>query len=235
MANRPTLITPEIYQYTLECGVREPEILGRLREETQSGVEMSVMQIGPEQGQFMALMAELLGAQAYLEIGVYTGYSCLAVALGMGPKGRVTALDISEDWAAVGKPYWDEAGLAGQIDLRIAPAVDSLQALLDEGRAASYDLAFIDADKESYDRYYEYCLELIRPGGVILMDNAFMMGGVAGEPQLDDVVLPDDFDMEAAMESVKVVDSLNRKIHADERVSATLLTVGDGLYMCRRC
>jgi len=181
---------------------------------------MAQMQIGPEQGQFMALLVELMGARNALEIGTFTGYSALAVALALPEGGRLVACDISEEWTAVGRRYWEEAGVAHKIDLRLAPALETLDALLTEGRAGAFDFAFIDADKEGYDAYYERSLELVRTGGLIAFDNT-LWGGKVVDPTATDV------DTEA-------IRAINTKLAGDERVTLSLLPVGDGLTLARK-
>ena len=217
MSNRPTELTAALHDYLLAHGVREPAPLAALRAET-AGHEWAIMQISPEQGALMALLVELLDVRSYLEIGVFTGYSALAVALSMAPDGRVTALDNNAEWTDVARRHWAAAGVAARIELRLGDACDSLAALLAEGRA--YDFAFIDADKAGYDRYYKACLELVRPGGLIAIDNAFHLGQVA-DPAL-------------YTEATPVVDALNKKIKADPRVSIAMLPIGDGLTLCRK-
>jgi predicted O-methyltransferase YrrM len=219
MANRPTELTAALHDYLLAHGFREAEVLRRLREETASH-EWAIMQISPEQGAFMALLAELIGCRRYLEIGVFTGYSSLAVALAMGPEGHVTALDRNADYTATAERYWGEAGVADKIQLRLGDAKDTLAALLAEGRAGTYDFAFIDADKTGYDVYYEACLELLRPGGLLALDNMFNLGRIGR---------PEDW-----TEDTEAIDALNRKIKADHRVSVSLVPIGDGLYLCRK-
>ncbi len=191
----------------------------RLREETARH-QMALMQISPEQGALMALLVELTGARRALEVGVFTGYSALAVAQAMGADGRLTALDISADYTKIAQRFWAEAGLAERIDLRLGDARESLAALRAEGLDGAYDFAFIDADKSGYDTYYEHCLALVRPGGLILIDNTFHMGQMAEPERWGD--------------NAPVVDALNRKITADERVTMVMLPVGDGLTLCRK-
>ena len=219
MANRPTELTEALHDYLLATGVREADILGRLREETASH-EWAIMQITPEQGAFMALLAELIGCRCYLEIGVFTGYSSLAVALAIQPEGRITALDKNADYTVTAERYWREAGVAEAIDLRLVDADDTLAALLAEGRAESYDFAFIDADKSGYDGYYEACLQLLRPGGLLALDNMFHLGRIGR---------PEDWNTDT-----EAIDTLNRKIAADARVSVSLVPIGDGLSLCRK-
>ncbi len=219
MANRPTELTPALHDYLLAHGFREAEVLKRLREETLSH-EWAIMQIAPEQGAFMALLAELIGCRRYLEIGVFTGYSSLSVALAMGPGGHVTALDSNAEYTNTAQRYWRAAGLAENIKLVLGDAGASLADLLAEGRASSYDLAFIDADKSGYDRYYEACLALLRPGGILLLDNMFHLGRVARRDKWG--------------EDTPAIDALNRKIKSDARVSIAMIPIGDGLSLCRK-
>ena len=191
----------------------------RLREETAS-LEEANMQIGPEQGQFMTLLVELMGAQNALEVGTFTGYSALALALGLPDDGCLVACDVSEEWTAIGRRYWEEAGVAHKIDLRLAPALETLDGLLAEGRAGTFDFAFIDADKEGYDAYYERAVKLIRTGGLIVLDNTLWEGKVA-DPAVTD----------RDTEAIRI---LNRKLVGDERVTLSLLPVGDGLTLARK-
>ncbi len=219
MANRPTELTPALHDYLLTHGFRENQILARLREETQNH-EWAIMQITPEQGAFMAILAELIGAKRYLEIGVFTGYSSLSVALAMGLDGRVTALDTNKTFTETAKRYWQEAGLGRNIELRLGDARTSLAELLAEGQAGCFDFAFIDADKSGYDNYYEACLELLRPGGLLALDNMFHLGRVALRNKWS--------------EDTPVIDALNAKIKVDQRVSVSMVPIGDGLTLCRK-
>jgi len=219
MANRPTELTGALHDYLFATGFREADILRRLRNETESH-EWAIMQITPQQGAFMAILAELVGCRHYLEIGVFTGYSSLAVALAITPQGKVTALDKNADYTGTAERYWREAGVAEHIELRLGDARASLDALLAEGRAQSYDFAFIDADKSGYDDYYELCLKLLRPGGLLALDNMFHHGRIGR---------PGDWN-----EDTNVIDALNVKIQADERVSFSLVPIGDGLSLCRK-
>ena len=219
MSARPTALTDALHDYLLAHGVRESAVTRRLREETARH-EMGRMQISPEQGALMALLAQSIGARRALEIGVFTGYSALVVADAMGAEGRLTALDINADYTEIARRFWAAAGLTERIELRLGDARDSLAALRADGLDGSYDFAFIDADKSGYDTYYEQCLVLVRPGGLILLDNTFYMGRIA-EP-------------DRWQESGAVVDALNKKIKGDERVSMVMLPVGDGLTICRK-
>ena len=219
MSSRPTALTHALHDYLLAHGVRETPVMRALREET-AGHEWAVMQISPEQGALMALLVELTGATRALEVGVFTGYSALVVATAMGAEGRLTALDIDADYSATARRFWADAGVAERIELRLGDARESLAALRAEGLDGSYDIAFIDADKSGYDIYYEHCLALLRPGGLVLIDNTFHMGQIAEPGRWG--------------ENAPVVDALNKKIREDERVTIAMLPVGDGLTICRK-
>ena len=184
MSYRPTALTEDLHRYLLGVSLREPPLLARLREETGE-LPGAVMQISPEQGQFMALLAELIGARRVLEVGTFTGYSALAVALALPADGRIIACDVNEDTTAVARRYWAEAGVADKIELRLGPAVDTLEALLADGGAETFDFAFIDADKVNYDAYYEGALALLRQGGLMVIDNVLWSGAVA-DPERQD-------------------------------------------------
>ena len=219
MSARPTALTEALHDYLLAHGVRESAVMRRLREETARHA-MGMMQISAEQGALMALLVQATGARRALEIGVFTGYSALVVADAMGADGRLTALDVNAEYTEIARRFWAKAGLAEGIELRLGDARDSLAALRREGLDGAYDFAFIDADKSGYDIYYEQCLALVRPGGLILIDNTFYMGRIA-EP-------------ERWQESGAVVDALNKKIKNDERVTVVMLPIGDGLTICRK-
>jgi predicted O-methyltransferase YrrM len=208
-----------LYRYLVEHSVREHPAQRGLREATRQHPHAG-MQIGAEQGQLMALLARLVGARRAIEVGVFTGYSALTVALALPADGYLLACDISAEYTAVGQPFWQAAGVAAKIDLRLAPALQTLDAELARGAAGSFDFAFIDADKTAYDGYYERCLQLVRPGGLITIDNVLWGGAVA---DLDD--------RSAATEALR---QLNDKLHADERVDVSLLAVGDGLTLARK-
>ena len=198
---------------------REPGILAALREETAE-LEMSIMQISAEQGLFMSFMARLLGVKQAIEVGVFTVYSALCIAQEMPADGTLVACDISAEWTAIAQRYWQQAGVDDRIDLRLAPAATTLETMLENGEGNSYDFAFIDADKESYKTYYELCLKLVRPGGVIMIDNIFMAG---------DVPDPDNQN-----ETIQTVRSLTVQISTDERVDCSLLPIGDGLLLASK-
>jgi len=219
MSNKTICITEELYEYMLSVSLREPAVLSELRRETALD-EHANMQISPEQGQFMALLVRLIGARKTLDIGVYTGYSSLCIGLALPRDGRVIACDLNRDWTDIAKRYWRKAGVADKIELRLAPAQQTLENLLAEKTAAAFDFAFIDADKKNYDMYYEYCLELIKPGGLIAIDNVLWDGAVADE-SVDDV-------------DTVAIRALNNKIHTDPRVEISLVPVADGLTLARK-
>jgi caffeoyl-CoA O-methyltransferase len=219
MTNRSISLTDSLYEYLLAVSLREPDLLRRLREET-AGLPNARMQIAPEQGQFMALLVRLLAARRCLEVGVFTGYSSLAVALALPDDGRIVACDVSEEWTAVARRYWAEAGVAHKVDLRLAPALETLEGLLAAGAAGTFDFAFLDADKENYPGYYELLLELVRPGGLIVADNTLWSGRVA-----------DPANEEASTVALR---RFNELLHRDERVDSSLVPVGDGLTLARK-
>jgi predicted O-methyltransferase YrrM len=207
------------YQYLVDTSVRETEVARRLREETQK-LPAAQMQIGPDQGQFLQLLVQLIGARKTLEVGVFTGYSSLWVALGLPEDGRIIACDVSEEYTSVARRYWKEAGLDHKIDLRLGPALETLDDLLANGQAETFDFAFIDADKSNYDNYYERALKLLRTGGLIAIDNTIWSGRVAD---------PNDSDKDTV-----AIRTLNEKLHHDERVALSMLTVGDGLTLAMK-
>ncbi|MCE9612677.1 MAG: class I SAM-dependent methyltransferase [Lentisphaerae bacterium] len=219
MSTRTLTLDDRLYGYLRGVSLREPDLLRRLREET-APLEMAGMQISPEQGQFMGLMVRVLGARRALEVGVFTGYSSLSVALALPADGELVACDVSAEWTSIARRYWAEAGVAGKIDLRLAPAADTLRELMLSGQAGAFDFAFIDADKGNYDAYYEACLELIRPGGVICIDNVLWGGRVADDAQAD--------------ASTVALRALNRKLHDDARIDLSLLPLGDGVTLARK-
>ena len=206
------------YQYLLNQSLREHPAQVALREATRTHPH-AVMQISPEQGQFMALLIRLIGARQTIEIGVFTGYSALSVALALPDDGKVLACDISDEYTRVGVPQWQAAGVAHKIDLQLAPALTTLDARINAGEQEQYDFAFIDADKSGYDAYYERCLVLLRQGGLIAIDNTLWSGKVT--------VPAEDADTAA-------LQALNRKLHRDERVDLSMLPIGDGLTLARK-
>jgi len=219
MSNRSIVLTDSLYEYMCDVSLREPPLLLALREETAELTQRS-MQISPEQGQFMALLVRLTGARRCLEIGVFTGYSSLATALALPDDGRVIACDVSEEWTAVARRYWKRAGVDHKIDLRLAPATETLDALVAEGQGGTFDFAFIDADKINYLAYYERTLALLRTGGLALVDNTLWSGRVA--------------DPEVADADTVALRHFNEVLHRDERVDLSLLPLGDGLTAVRK-
>lgn len=219
MSRRTLKLTDELYEYMLSVSLREPELLRRLREETADLPE-SECQISPEQGQFMAFLVKLIGARRTLEVGVFTGYSSLVVALALPEDGQVVACDVSSEWTAVARRYWQEAGVAHKVDLRLAPAIETLDDLLEDGQGDSFDFAFVDADKMEYDAYYERCLQLVRPGGLIAFDNVFRHGRVA--------------DPAATDEGTRVIQALNQKLHGDGRIDLSMIPISDGVTLARK-
>jgi len=208
-----------LYRYVLEHSVREHPVLAELRAET-SRLEHGGMQIGPDQGQLMQLLVRLAGARRCIEVGVFTGYSSLAVALALPRDGVLVACDVSEEWTSIARRYWEKAGVAARIDLRIAPAGETLAAMLAAGEAGRYDFAFIDADKTGYRDYYEKCLQLLRAGGLIAVDNTLWSGEVA--------------DAGKQGRDTRALREFNDALHRDERVDIAMLTVGDGVTLARK-
>lgn len=216
MSNSSFFLEADLYQYLCDNSLREPDILRALREETAKD-EMARMQIAPEQGQFIRLLIQLMQVRRGIEVGVFTGYSSLSAAMAMPEGGYLLACDVAEDWTRVAKRYWREAGVASMIELRLAPALDTLDAELAAGNACSYDYAFIDADKENYIGYYERCLKLLRPGGLILVDNVLWSGRVADD---------EDQDVDTA-----ALRAFNAHVHQDNRVDLSMLPLADGLTL----
>jgi caffeoyl-CoA O-methyltransferase len=219
MAKRTLLQAGDVYEYMLRVSSREPEVLARLREATAVMPE-SAMQIGPDQGQFMALLVKLIGARRCIEVGTYTGYSALAVALALPADGHLIACEVNEQWASIGRPFWREAGVESRIDLRIRPALETLDELLAGGAEGTFDFAFVDADKPSYVHYYEKLLALLRPGGLIAVDNTLAVSGAPIVRQ------------ETA--SAKALRAFNNLVRRDERVDLAMLTIGEGLSLLRK-
>jgi predicted O-methyltransferase YrrM len=212
-------ISDALYDYLLDVSLREADVLRRLRQET-ARMPDARMQIAPDQGQFMALLVELTGARRTLEVGVFTGYSSLVVALALPADGRIVACDVTEEWTAIARRYWAEAGVADKIDLRLAPALDTLDALIATGEAGTFDFAFIDADKEEYADYYECTLELLRPGGLVCVDNVLWSGKVI-DPAVSDA-------------DTLAIRAFNEKLADDARISLSLLSIADGLTLARK-
>lgn len=219
MSNRTIAVDDQLYQYLLGVSVREPGSLRRLREET-AAMPNANMQISPEQGNFLALLVQLLSAKRCIEVGVFTGYSSLSVALALPADGRIVACDVNEEWTTVARRYWREAGVENKIDLQIAPALTTLDRLIAAEEDRQYDFAFIDADKTHYANYYERVLKLLRPNGLIAIDNTLWGGSV--------IDTSDD-----SAETVAIRD-FNDKLYADERVDISLVPIGDGLTLVRK-
>ena len=219
MSARTLTITPALHEYLTRVGVRESAAAAALRVETAK-LPMAMMQISPEQAAFMQLVVKLLGVRRALEVGTFTGYSALAVAEAMPADGKLIACDVSDEWTSIGKKHWAAAGVAHKIDLRLAPAVTTLDQLLASGQANAFDFAFIDADKSNYDNYYERALKLVRVGGLIGIDNTLWNGAVVEASRQD--------------ADTQAIRALNEKVHADSRIDVVLLPIGDGLTLCRR-
>jgi len=214
-----TALNDELHDYLVEHGAREDDVLRRLREETAERLpDLINMQIAPDQGAFLTMLARLIGARRALELGTFTGYSAICIARGLAEGGTLIACDVSEEWTAIARRYWEEAGVADWIDLRIGPALETLAGLAED---EPFDLAFIDADKSEYPDYYEHCLRLLRPGGLILLDNVLGGGLVVGEVE------------EGRREYVESIKRTNELIAADERVDLAMVGVADGVTMAR--
>ena len=219
MASRTINLDQRMYDYLIAHSVRDLPVLAELRAETAK-LPMAGMQISAEQGQFMGLLIELIGARRTIEIGTFTGYSALVVALGLPADGRVIACDVSEEFTSVARRYWAKAGVAKKIDLRLAPANETLDKLLAAGEVGRFDFAFIDADKENYVGYYERCLKLVRAGGLIAIDNVLWDGKVAN-PAIDD-------------KDTRAIRALNDRLRSDQRVTLSMVPIGDGLTLARK-
>ncbi|MBD0268670.1 class I SAM-dependent methyltransferase [Pseudanabaena sp. FACHB-2040] len=216
MSNQTFGLDDRLYRYLLGHSVREPDILAELRQVTAQH-PMAQMQIAPEQGQFMALLVQLMGARKTLEVGVFTGYSALSVALALPPQGRIVACDVSEEYTAIARQFWQKAGIDYKIDLKLGPATETLDRLITAGESGTFDFAFIDADKSNYDTYYEQALHLVRPGGLIAIDNVLWSGRVA-DPDTQD-------------NRTNAIRALNDKLYQDERISLSLVPIADGLTL----
>jgi len=219
MSRQTIQIDDTLYEYLLGVSLREPEVLAKLRAETAKHPQAQ-MQISPEQGQFMALLARLMGARKCLEVGVFTGYSSISVALALPPEGRLFALDVDPEATAIARRYWKRAGVADRIELRLGDGTGSLDALLAEGHAGTFDFAFVDADKEGYPAYYERSLTLLRPGGLVAFDNV-LRGGRVVDPGAKD----------SATEAIR---AFNRSLHGDSRIDLSMVPIADGLTLARK-
>ncbi|HET6632190.1 MAG TPA: class I SAM-dependent methyltransferase [Rhodanobacteraceae bacterium] len=219
MSRRNAFIPEAIEDYLQQHALREPELLAELRRQTAE-MPQANMQICAEQGQLMALLVALMGARRCIEVGVFTGYSSLAVALVLPADGHLLACDVSEEWTNIARGYWQRAGVGDKIDLKLGPAADTLQQAIDAGQSGRYDFAFIDADKGGYASYYELVLTLLRPGGLVAVDNTLWSGRVADAGKNDDSTL--------------AIRAFNDRLHADQRVDLSLLPIGDGLTLARK-
>ncbi len=221
MSRKSVELTDEVYDYLVRVGTREHPVLQRLRQATLREVgDAAGMQISPDQGAIMAMLVRIAGARRCIEVGTFTGYSALAVALALPEDGKVIACDVSEQWTAIARRFWTEAGVAHKIDLRLAPALATMDALLAQGEAGRFDFAFLDAEKSEYDAYYELVLRLLRPGGLVAIDNVLWSGRVA-DPLAKDP-------------NTRALRALNEKVHGDERVDICMLPVADGLTLARK-
>ncbi len=219
MGKKTLQLDDSLYKYLLSVSLRENSVLTELRNETNK-MEMRIMQISADQGQFMAMLVKLMGVKKIIEIGTFTGYSALAMALALPEDGELIACDISEQWTSIAKKYWQQAGVEYKIKLKLAPAEETMKSLLKNNAEASFDLAFIDADKQNQEVYFEYCLQLLRPGGVILVDNVLWNGSVI-----------DDKDDSADTHAIRL---FNQKIFKDDRVDISMIPVGDGITLARK-
>ncbi|HET7369282.1 MAG TPA: class I SAM-dependent methyltransferase [Gammaproteobacteria bacterium] len=219
MSSRTVSLNDELYQYLLDVSVREPGVLRRLREET-ARLENSNMQIAPEQGRLLALLVQVMGARRCIEVGVFTGYSSLSVALALPPDGRIVACDVSEEYTDVARRYWREAGVEDKIDLRLAPALTTLESMIEADEDRQYDFAFIDADKTHYANYFERVLKLLRPDGLIAIDNTLWSGRT--------------LDPADESEDTVAIREFNDRLYADERIDLSLVPIGDGLTLARK-
>ena len=219
MSSRTIRMNDAIDAYVRRASLRETDVQRRLREET-AALEYAGMQISPEQGQLMRMLTGLIGARRAIEVGVFTGYSALSVALALPENGELIACDVNEEWTDIARRYWSEAGVASKIRLHLAPALETLDALIREGRSGEFDTAFIDADKTGYDVYYERCLDLLRPGGLVLVDNVLWSGKVADESDRS--------------EDTVALRAFNAKLRDDSRIELCMLPVGDGLTLARK-
>jgi len=219
LSSKTIFLNQPIYDYLCDVSLREQEVMRLLRHETAE-LEMAVMQIAPEQGQFMTLLVQLLGVRKAIEVGTFTGYSALAIAMGLPEDGSLIACDISDEWTAIGKRYWQLAGQSDKINLRLAPAIETLDDLLNNDQAGEFDFAFIDADKQNYLNYFERCLQLLRPGGLIVMDNVLWGGSVV--------------DVENQKPDTCAIRDFNLFVKNDARIDISMIPVGDGLSLIRK-
>ena len=216
MSSSTLQLNEKVYDYLLGHSLRESAVCQQLREETKP-IKMGMMQVSPEQGQFMSLLVELMGVRKAVEVGTFTGYSALCVAQALPADGMLVCCDVSEEWTAVGKKYWEQAGVSDRISLRIGPAIDTLKVMRDAGEEGTFDFGFIDADKANYQSYYEHVIALLRTGGLLLIDNVLWGGSVANPEKTD--------------KDTEAIRALNTFLHHDDRVSLSMLPVGDGLTL----
>ncbi|WP_423909606.1 class I SAM-dependent methyltransferase [Candidatus Spongiihabitans sp.] len=219
MSKNPVSHHPKLYEYIKSVSLRETKEQKLLRQLTQN-LTASAMQISPDQGQFMAMLVKLIGAKQIIEIGTFTGYSALSMALALPEDGRLIACDVSREWAGMGKPFWQQAGVDEIIDLQIGPAIETLEQLINQGLESHFDMVFIDADKTNYVHYYEGALRLVRPNGLIVVDNVFWNGAVVDEKDNSD--------------DTTSIRNLNQVISNDLRVDISMIAVGDGLFLVRK-
>lgn len=219
MGKRTLDLNDKLYDYMLSVSLRDNPVQKALREETDK-LEWGIMQISADQGQFMALLAQLVNAQKVIEVGTFTGYSALAVAQVLPEHGQIIACDVSEEWTSIAKRYWQQAGVSHKIDLRLAPAAETLTNLIEQGENDTFDFAFIDADKQNQQKYYELCFQLMRPGGLIAIDNV-LWGGSVADPK----------NHEADTQAIR---TFNQFLHQDTRVDISLVPIGDGLTLARK-
>jgi len=217
MPNKTLNLNDNVYDYLLENSLRESPLQKKLREHTPN-IELSQMQIAPEQGQFMSFLVKLIQAKKIIEVGVYTGYSSLSMARALPDNGQIIACDINKEWTDIAQQYWQQAGVDNKISLQLAPALETLQNLIANNKSNTFDLAFIDADKTNYDQYYEYCLSLLRPRGLLLIDNTLWGGSVADNQITDD--------------DTAAIRELNAKLKQDKRIEISMLPIADGLTLC---
>lgn len=217
MSSRTIELTDPLYDYLIRTGTRESAIALELRNATRKATPAHRMQVSPEQGAFMALLVRLIGARRTIEVGTFTGYSALVVAEALPADGQIIACDVSDEWTAIGRPFWERAGVATKIDLRLKPAVETLNELIAAGESGKFDFAFIDADKRNYSEYYQRCVTLLRTGGLIAIDNVLWSGRVADASVTDDDTV--------------AIREINTRVHEDERVDACTLPIGDGLTL----
>lgn len=219
MSTKSMGLSDELYSYLLAVSVPPDPLWERLRDETQSALGFN-MQISPEQGQFMSFLMKVMNVSSAIEIGTFTGFSALTIARALPADGRLVACDVSTEWTSIAERYWKEAGVDEKIDLKIAPALDTLDIMIADGLAGTFGFAFIDADKFNYVNYYEKCLQLLYPGGVVCVDNT-LWGGAVADPDIDD-------------DDTNGIRALNRRIFEDERVNSTLIPIGDGLHLAHK-